>query len=135
MSNLTIFDAFGKIKKSTNWWLIGLVSISIIGIGFLIWFNWKSVKARFAKKQKLISTDFSATISFDQERNTLKVKTLSSSKQAFSMQIVNYALVAVYESTLTKSEEEFDMSILEAGKYKCVVSNQEKTIVQEFEKK
>jgi hypothetical protein len=135
MSNLTMFDAFGNIKKSTNWWLIILVSISIIGIGVLIWCNWKSLKTRFAKKQKAISTDFSATISFNQERNVLKVKTLSSSKQAFSMQIVNYALVSVSEKVLEKSEEEFDMSILEAGKYRCIVSNQEKTIVQDFEKK
>jgi hypothetical protein len=135
MSNLTVFDAFGNIKKSTNWWLIGFIGITIIGIFVLIWYNWESLKRLLEKKPKQISTDFSATISFDQECNTLNIKTFSKSKQEISMNIVNYALVSVSEKMLEKSEEEFDMSILEAGKYRCVVSNQEKTIVQDFEKK
>jgi hypothetical protein len=134
MSNLIIFDAFGKIKKSTNWWIIGFVGITIIGVFAIIWYNWDSFKRLWEEKSKVINSDFSATISFDAESNTLKVKTLSERKQAFSMRIINAALKEVLNNTLTKEEEDFDLSFLASGKYKCVVSNQEKMIAQDFEK-
>jgi hypothetical protein len=135
MSNTVIFDQFGNIKKSANWLLIGIIALTIIGVGFLIYRNWGNMKVRWQPKSKETGKYFSAIITFDEESNLLNLSIQAELLQEISMRIFNSSMEKVSEVNLTEFEQGFDLRPLPKGNYECVVYYQGKIVSKIFTKK
>jgi Domain of unknown function (DUF3244) len=134
MSNLIVFNQFGKIKKPINWLLVTLGSLLLAGFAAIMYHRWKKSKIALEEEIKTISNDFSAKIAFDKQSNILSIEIQSAEKQDLTLHIINDQLQKISDKTFTEATQKFDLNNLPSGNYKCIISNQEKTIMQDFEK-
>jgi Domain of unknown function (DUF3244) len=111
-----------------------LGSLLLAGFAAIMYHRWKKSKIALEKETKTIGNDFSAKIAFDNQSNILSIEIQSAEKQDLTLHIINDQLQKISDKTFTEATQKFDLSNLPAGNYKCIVSNQEKTIIQDFVK-